>query len=489
MTTPGGDLIFISHNSADAAVAETIARWIEDRQATPCWLDLWDILPGRPWQEELERALEQSTVALILIGSAGLGPWQREETRIAIDMRVRAPNRKLIIPVLLPGADVGTTDFPRFLRRLSWLDMRKDISDDVLQLLTQAIKGEVRRNTPPVIRTEPADAALSLNMRQALVTVERSILGVRRWAQQIQNTDGGLPSDKEGSYSCTWSTAGLLWSVWEAGESFRQLWMRRALTWVLDNTNDDGGIPIVAKGDPSITDATAQTLLACAGCVMETAGERYARSMRTLAEWLVFHQEDGGWGWRPGVEHCWTASTVFSLLALRACRARIGGNLAEIDEALEAGVQWILSARNPDSGWGSHKGDSSRPAVTGLTMFALAELGHGDQAQISVNYLLQEFAQQNRWITTIDRPYRHTVTRFGDAYGLLGLLSYLDDMDCLEFRKGFEALMRSFKYPYFQYEQSVMHTWPTRDGLLVMTQIARRLGSTITRARPSDDLW
>ena len=36
------------------------------------------------------------------------------------------------------------------------------------------------------------------------------------WVKKVQNPDGGLPSDNEGSYSCTWSTSGLLWAAWTA---------------------------------------------------------------------------------------------------------------------------------------------------------------------------------------------------------------------------------------------------------------------------------
>ena len=73
------------------------------------------------------------------------------------------------------------------------------------------------------------------------------------------------------------------------------------------------------------------------------------------------------------------------------------------------------------------------------------------------------------------------MTRFGDAYGLLGLLSCADDLDFPEFHAGLDVLLRSFSYPHFRYEHSVMHTWPTRDGLLVLAGIARRLGSTVVR--------
>ena len=62
--------VFLSHNSADKAEVEIIARWLAaaDVGLHP-FLDKWHLVPGKPWVPELERALQQSaTVAVFLWG-------------------------------------------------------------------------------------------------------------------------------------------------------------------------------------------------------------------------------------------------------------------------------------------------------------------------------------------------------------------------------------------------------------------------------------
>ena len=53
---------FLSHNSQDKPIVEQIALWLEDEAKLRVWLDKWNLVPGEPWQEEIEKALEGSSV-------------------------------------------------------------------------------------------------------------------------------------------------------------------------------------------------------------------------------------------------------------------------------------------------------------------------------------------------------------------------------------------------------------------------------------------
>lgn len=131
---------FLSHNSADKSGIEKIAR-LENVGLTP-FLDKWHLVPGTPWQEALEEALDKSATCVVFLGPNGLGPWENEEMRSALNDRVNDSSFR-VIPVLLPGANPKEPKLlPRFLRRLIWVDFRTGLdSSEALELLIAGIRG------------------------------------------------------------------------------------------------------------------------------------------------------------------------------------------------------------------------------------------------------------------------------------------------------------------------------------------------------------
>ena len=100
--------IFLSHNSVDKPAVEALARRLVTAGVQP-WLDTWNLIPGEPFQEAVEEALDGCATCAIFVGPSGTGPWQNEEMRAAIQRRAeesRAGERPFrVIPVLLPGAE------------------------------------------------------------------------------------------------------------------------------------------------------------------------------------------------------------------------------------------------------------------------------------------------------------------------------------------------------------------------------------------------
>jgi len=116
---------FLSHNSHDKLAVEMLARRLKDEANLKVWLDKWNLIPGEPWQEELELALDESRTCVVFLGPKAISPWENEEMRSALGTRVNEPGFR-VVPVLLPGADMperGT--LPRFLSRLTWVDFRE----------------------------------------------------------------------------------------------------------------------------------------------------------------------------------------------------------------------------------------------------------------------------------------------------------------------------------------------------------------------------
>jgi tetratricopeptide (TPR) repeat protein len=136
------DDVFLSHNSKNKPAVEQIARLLTNEYGVSCWLDKWNLVPGEPWQEALEEALEQCKTVAVFVGPNTISPWENEEMRSALEMRAHDKTRR-VIPVLLPGApDSRDLKLPRFLSRLTWVDFRGGLDDkDALYRLYCGIQG------------------------------------------------------------------------------------------------------------------------------------------------------------------------------------------------------------------------------------------------------------------------------------------------------------------------------------------------------------
>ncbi|HEX4960179.1 MAG TPA: TIR domain-containing protein [Thermoanaerobaculia bacterium] len=134
--------VFLSHSSADKPAVESLARKLQEAGIEP-FLDKWHLIPGDPWQEALEEALDASRTCAVFLGARGLGSWQNEEMRSALEARV-GDRAFRVVPVLLPGSfEPREEKLPRFLRRLAWVDFRAGLDDeDAFRSLISGIRGQ-----------------------------------------------------------------------------------------------------------------------------------------------------------------------------------------------------------------------------------------------------------------------------------------------------------------------------------------------------------
>ncbi|MCB1942977.1 MAG: TIR domain-containing protein [Candidatus Accumulibacter sp.] len=135
--------VFLSHRSEDKPMVERLAeKLVEEAQLEP-FLDRWHLIPGEPWQEGLEQALNRSRCCAVFVGPSGVGSWENEELRTALSRRVQE-NSFRVIPVLLPGADrVARDRLPSFLLRFTWVDFSAGIDDQVaFSRLVAGIRGQ-----------------------------------------------------------------------------------------------------------------------------------------------------------------------------------------------------------------------------------------------------------------------------------------------------------------------------------------------------------
>lgn len=123
--------VFLCHNTEDKPLVKEIGNQLREQGILP-WLDEWELRPGRPWQQELEKQIGQIKSAAVFVGKNGIGPWQREELNAFLREFVRRGCP--VIPVLLPDAK-KSLKLPIFLKGLTWVDFRKNEPDPMKQLI------------------------------------------------------------------------------------------------------------------------------------------------------------------------------------------------------------------------------------------------------------------------------------------------------------------------------------------------------------------
>jgi len=130
--------VFLSHNSKDKPAVRQLAEELKKR-GLRVWLDEWELVPGRPWQEALEEIIQTTKSAAVLVGADGLGPWEIPEMRGCLSEFM--DRRLSVIPVLLPGASQQPV-LPLFLKRFAWVDFREGLTNDGLDRLVWGITGK-----------------------------------------------------------------------------------------------------------------------------------------------------------------------------------------------------------------------------------------------------------------------------------------------------------------------------------------------------------
>jgi hypothetical protein len=154
--------VFLSHNSKDKSVVRDLKERLRGYQSPlgapiKAWLDEDELQPGLPWQDLLERGIKNSSSAAVLIGNDGLGPWEDEEMRGALQLAVQ--DKRPVIPVLLPGAP-SKPELPMFLRNRTWVDLRNGLTVEGLEKLVWGITGKKPQR---LLSTKQPTTTLSLD--------------------------------------------------------------------------------------------------------------------------------------------------------------------------------------------------------------------------------------------------------------------------------------------------------------------------------------
>lgn len=143
--------VFLSYNSQDIAIVRELAQALQSRNLR-VWLDEDELVPGRSCQEALEKIIQTTKAAAVLIGASGIGPWQNQEMRAIINEFI---TRKLpVLTVFLPNAP--NASLPLFLKDFTWVDMRDGLTDQGLNRIQWGITGTKPGHSPSFVEEQPS---------------------------------------------------------------------------------------------------------------------------------------------------------------------------------------------------------------------------------------------------------------------------------------------------------------------------------------------
>ena len=223
--------------------------------------------------------------------------------------------------------------------------------------------------------------------------------------------------------------------------------VRAGIEWLLDLQNRDGGIPTFCRGwgklpfDQSSPDLTAHSLRAWSawkGSLPDAVERRVKRAMGRAFDFLLRTQREDG-AWIPlWFGNPWTedeTNPVYGTTRVLMCAGLSPGQ--EWRQAMDRGMAWLLSAQNPDGGFGGGPGVASSIEETALSVEALTSLpGAGEEAVArGCRWLTHRTAAGSRYESTPIGLYFARLWYREELYPLIFTVSALERV-LSKFRQG-----------------------------------------------------
>ena len=293
---------------------------------------------------------------------------------------------------------------------------------------------------------------------------------------KIQNADGGIPYNSQGSPSGAWTTSGILWALGMAndGNVSNECYIKM-LNYLYANQNTNGLMSYTKKNDMGCIDATAQFIL---GAILL---ERFLKSkgkknVIKSIEALVDCVQELGWGTITNSNPC-VFSTGIGLVALKeALNCQFIYETVDKDDInslILSKINVIINMQNEDGGWGTNPEDKiSKSASTAMAIIAI-EKCFCDKIEKktsilskAISFLINSQNNDGDWNDVIERDAGFTVIRQSAPYCMSALAlmkcKIIDDY----YQRGLKKLLSLFQNGYVLYKESNVNTWSTRDGLV-----------------------
>lgn len=219
MLRSGDSYVFISHSSHDNDVAHELVAELESHGVN-VWIDMVDIVPGKPYPVQIEQAIKGCAAFVILLSSNANGStFVRSETEMAYS---RVPIFPVRIEDVTPGEGLGL-----FLNVQHWTNAFGPRRALAVQRLAQAINQEIgageHEPMPTPIRPEAAHPA-------AMPPPAVPVPGAAQPASRMGLVGNTAPAPEPESLQPLDSETAVRAYIGEKAPHFLEAWRRKDLT-------------------------------------------------------------------------------------------------------------------------------------------------------------------------------------------------------------------------------------------------------------------
>src|SRR5690606_4535160 len=118
--------VFISYSRQCIGFVDDLFHKLEKRGFNNIWLDYLSLVPGRPWNGQIDKGLEQSDLLLLVVS-----PESISSRSVEIEWRHFLEKKKRIILLIFQAVTL-----PKELEQLEWVDFRGGFFFAFRKLLT-----------------------------------------------------------------------------------------------------------------------------------------------------------------------------------------------------------------------------------------------------------------------------------------------------------------------------------------------------------------
>ena len=137
--------VFIIYARDDLEIARELTRLMKEVGLNP-WLDVDELVPGQVWKKAVLKALEESSVAVILVSkNIEKSGFVREEMNAA--MKLLQSRDASVVPIVPVRIDDSTV--PEELAQIQWVDLKDDGAKEKLLRGLAHATGLTLRTTRP----------------------------------------------------------------------------------------------------------------------------------------------------------------------------------------------------------------------------------------------------------------------------------------------------------------------------------------------------
>ena len=260
---------------------------------------------------------------------------------------------------------------------------------------------------------------------------------------EMRNADFGWPAVKPTDMSGLWSTGEIVYVISKVGESPDLEKIVPSVNFILKKQLPDGSWPIIQTPPGSVL-STSDCVIAFGNIfdkpVFSDLKEDIIKSINQGCNWLISSRNlDGGWGIEQTSEESGKSRVLSTYYAIRALISVKSlsiklEKIAEINNCIEGGLNYLINTKNKDGSWGYQKnvpGDASNTARAIITLLESHKYTKDAKEIINGrNYILSKYNHNNFGEYDKNCLWENTEERILRSQGLL-LLDGFTTYDCV----------------------------------------------------------